>query len=93
MWYAPPIPTFCKSSFSFFGEHQGSQSFNSILSGGSTISTSSDQVGLARKNRRLEVYVSGAQPKAVTMNQLSQSTEVGNACATRTGSQTCLQSS
>jgi hypothetical protein len=45
MWCPPPIPTFCKPSFSFFGEPQGGQSFSSTLSGGSTILTSSEQVG------------------------------------------------
>jgi len=39
---------------------------------------------LARKKPRLEVSVSAPQPKAVTTNQLSQSTQVGNACATGT---------
>jgi hypothetical protein len=86
MWCSPSIPTFRKPSFSFFGEPLGGQSFDSTSRGGSIISTSSGQVGLLRKKPRIEVPVSAPQPKTATTNQLSQSTQVGNACATGTGS-------
>jgi hypothetical protein len=85
-WSSPPIPTFRKPSFLFW-EPQGGQSFDSTSGAGSTISTSSGQVGLLQKKPRIEeVPVSATQPKTVTPNQPSQSSQVGNACATRTGS-------
>jgi hypothetical protein len=40
----------------------------------------------SRKKPRLEVPVSAPQPGTVTTNQFSQSTQVDNACATRTES-------
>ncbi len=86
MWCPPPRPTFRKPSFSFFGEPQGGQSFDSTSRAGSTISTSSGQVGLLRKKPRVEVPVSAPQPEKATMNQISQSSHVGNACASGTGS-------
>jgi hypothetical protein len=86
LWISPRIPTFRKPSFSFW-EPQGGQSFDSTSGAGSTILSSSGQVGLLQKKPRMEeVPVSAPQPKTVTPSQPSKSSQVGNVCATGTGS-------
>jgi hypothetical protein len=60
-WISPQILTFRKPFFSFL-EPQGGQSFDSTSGAGSTISTSSGQVGLPRKKPRMEAPVSAPQP-------------------------------
>ncbi len=52
-WTSPPIPTFRKTS-TLFWEPQRGQSFCSTSGAGSTISSSSGQVGLPRKKIRIE---------------------------------------
>jgi hypothetical protein len=85
-WSSPPIPTFRKPS-TIFWEPQGGQSFCSTLGAGSTISSASGQVGLPRKKIRIEeVTDSDPQPETTSLNQASQPNQVGNACATGTGS-------
>jgi hypothetical protein len=85
-WTPHPIPTFHKPS-SVFWEPQGGQSFSSTSGAGSTISSSSRQVGLPWKKIRIEeVADSAPQPETESSNQASQPNQVGNACATGTGS-------
>ena len=85
-WNSPPIPTFHKPS-TLFWEPQGGQSFCSTSGAGSTISSSSEQVGLPRKKIRIEeVTDSDPQPESVGSNQASQPNQIGKPCATGVGS-------
>jgi hypothetical protein len=85
-WSSPLIPTFRKPS-TIFWEPQGGQSFCSTSWAGSTISSSSRQVGLSGKKIWIkEVTDSDPQPETASWNQASQSMQVGNACVTGTGS-------
>ncbi len=85
-WSSRPIPTYRKPSFSFW-EPQGGQSFDSTSGAGSTIASSSGQVGLPWKKIRIEeVTDSDPQPETASSNQVSRSNQVGNVHATGTGS-------
>jgi hypothetical protein len=85
-WSSHPTPTYHKPSFSFW-EPQGGQSFCSTSGAGSTILSSSRQVGLQRKKIRIEeVTDSDPQPETASSNQASQPRQVGNTCATGKGS-------
>jgi hypothetical protein len=85
-WISPPIPTYRKPSFSIW-EPQGGQSFCSLSGAGSTISSSSGQVGLPRMKIRIEeVTDSDPQPESVNLNQASRPSQIGKACAAGLGS-------
>ena len=85
-WTSPPIPTFRKTS-TLFWEPQRGQSFCSTSGAGSTISSSSGQVGLPRKKIRIEeVTDSDPQPESVSSSQASQPKQVGNVRAAGVGS-------
>ncbi len=85
-WSSPPIPTYRKVN-TLFWEPQGGQSFSTTSGAGSTISSSSGQVGLPRKKIWIEeVTDSDPQPESASSNQASQPNQVGNACATGVGS-------
>ena len=85
-WTSPPIPTFRKTS-TLFWEPQRGQSFCSTLGAGSTISSSSGQVGLPRKKIRIEeITDSDPQPESVGSSQASQPKQVSNVCAAGVGS-------
>ncbi len=67
-WSSRPIPTYRKPS-NLFWEPQGGQSFCSTSGAGSTISSSSGQVGLPREKIRIEEVIdSDAQPESVSSN-------------------------
>ena len=85
-WSSRPIPTYRKPS-NLFWEPQGGQSFCSCSGAGSTISSSSGQVGLPRKKIRIEeVTDSDPQPESVSSSQASQPKQVGNVRAAGVGS-------
>ena len=85
-WSSRPIPTYRKPS-NLFWEPQGGQSFCSTSGAGSTISSSSGQVGLPRKKIRIEEVIdSDPQPESVSSNQASQPNQIGKPCATGVGS-------
>ncbi len=56
------------------------------MSGGSSISTYFEKVNLADKKWKIDVSVSDPQPETAFKIQTSQSAQVGNSCATGTGS-------
>jgi len=85
-WSSRPTPTYRKPS-NLFWEPQGGQSFCSTSGAGSTISSSSGQVGLPRKKIRIEeVTDSDPQPESVSSSQASQPKQVGNVRAAGVGS-------
>ena len=85
-WSSPPIPTYRKTS-TLFWEPQGGQSFCSTSRAGSTISSSSGQVGLPRKKFRIEEVTDlDPQPESASSNQASQPHQIGKTCATGVGS-------